>query len=226
MAMKKTEMEADASSYHQEMYFAVTAQRQGLQREAVKHALLALPFIDGMMQYERKYKDKAFDSIESIDIVLKYAPLLFDLQSLNDLEALLTAKRTIDRHASADLARDVDQARQRMWQAHHLWNHIERNPDCRQDELRRALGGDQDEWRAMAEAWHAMSLLRRTPAGGSCRLTLSTRLAEVVSAKCPSCGTIVQCPKAFCLETTGCPDCKADGVFVLLAGHAATESET
>jgi hypothetical protein len=179
-----------------------------------------------MMQYARKYEGVSFESVESIDFVLRFAPLLFDFVSLDSLEELLKRQRRIERDTSDDLAQRLAEARQRMWDAHRMWTHLEQTPGARQDELGRVLGGDQNRWRGVAETWEAMALLVRTPNRGSYRLALSTRMGEVVSAKCSACGAGAEAPKAMFLEPLTCRECRSTVSFVLLVGTtpaAATE---
>jgi hypothetical protein len=102
-----------------------------------------------------------------------------------------------------------------MWDAHRMWNHIEEHPETMQDGLRATLGGHQGRWRSIAEAWEKMGVLRRIPQGGSYRLAFITRLGEVVAAKCPSCGDVLEAPKAMWLEHTECPTCHSSVSFVI-----------
>lgn len=225
MAMTKAEMESHQGKYDALMAGARTAQRKGLYRQAVELALSSWEYIDGMMQYERKYEDKEFDSIESIDMVLKYAPFLFDFQSLDTLESLLNSKRRIEKNTAADLGDKLAQARALMWDVHRMWDHLEQHPDVRQDELRQVLGGNQDKWRSMAEMWEKMGLIHRTPEGGSYRVKLSTRLGEVISAKCPSCGSLADAPKGMLLEELACPECKETILFIFLLKESTPSTE-
>ena len=195
--MKKEEMGQHRMEYDALMGAARAALQEGLYRDAVEAALSAWDHIDGMMQYERKYGDRDFDSIEAIDLVLRYAPLLLDSSALAKLESLLKTQRRIDKNTSESLADKLAKAESRIWDAHKLWDYLEGHAETRQDELRQILGGDQDEWRSTAEAWEKMRLARRTPEDRSYRLALSTRMGEVVSGKCPSCGAVAEAPKSL-----------------------------
>jgi len=215
MAMTKAEMEHDCKTYENAMEAARTAHRNGLFRDAVKFALSAWDCIDGMMQYARRYEKAEFESIEAIDLVLKYSPMLFDYETLNALESMLKAHRRIERNTADDMGEKLSKARALMWDAHRMWNHLEANAEARQDELRAILGGDQGRWRSIAEAWERMGVLRRRMERGSYRLALIARLGEIVSAKCPSCGGVADAPKAMWLEHTVCPHCHTAGMFVI-----------
>jgi hypothetical protein len=222
MALKKAEMESHQAEYHALISQTRLALQEGLYAKAVELASSSWDFIDGMMQYERKYEGKEFDSVEGIDIVLEFAPLLFNFQSLDKLELLLKSQRRIDKHASDDLADRLSKARTRMWEAHRLWNHLERVSESNQEEFCSELGGDQTVWRTIAETWEEMGLIRRTPDGRSHRVALKTRMDEPVVAKCPSCAAIAKARKAKLLEEVTCPKCERAVVFVILANQRTT----
>ena len=217
MAKLKADLESDQVRYHELMDQVRSALKGGRHDEAVRLAASSYKHIDGMMQFERKYKDTEFSNIEAIDVVLDYAPLLFHSQLLDDLENLLKSERRIDRDASDDLAGDLSKARERMWEAYRLWNHIEKTGECRQDELRTELGGKQDEWRFITESWEKIGVIRRTPDRGSYRLSFSTRLDDDALAKCPACGAVIQQPKYKLLDDVDCLKCQTKGTFVFLS---------
>ncbi|MEX0742122.1 MAG: hypothetical protein WD079_04935 [Phycisphaeraceae bacterium] len=223
--MKKSEMQAHAAEYDRLLGEAHSAQRQGLYRAAVDCAFSAWDHVDGMMQYRRKYQDEDFESIRAIEIVLHYAPLLLDLKSLDTLAEVLKSSRRLEKNTSESLADKLADARERLWHNHRLWDHLEWHPEARQDELRQTLGGGQEYWRTVAEAWEAMALLVRQPAGRSYRLTLTTRMGALVPAKCSACGKTVEAPKAMLLEETACPHCATTTAFVFLAPTANAESQ-
>lgn len=209
-------MEAHQRQYKSLITKARSAVRKGRYHEAVKVSLSSWDYVDGMMQYERRYEEKEFTSIEGIEMVLKYAPLLLDFESLDTLEGLLKDHRRIEKGTSDVLADKLTDARTLMWEAHRLWSHLEEHPQARQDRLRKDLGGDQDEWRGIVELWAEMGLVERTPDGGSYLLALATRMGEIVSAKCTNCGDTVEAPKAMLLAELGCPECEARVPFVIL----------
>ncbi len=224
MAMKKAEMEEHASEYYAHMAAARAADGKGLFRVAVQAAKAAWAHVDGMMQYEQKYQDREFTSVPAIDLVLRYAPLLLDHASLAELESLFENYRRITKKTTDNLHSRLQEGRERIWANHRLWSHLELHPETRQDALRGALGGSQEYWRSVAEAWERMGLLCRTHDGASYRLALATRMGQVVSGKCPHCGRIAQAPKAMLLEQTTCPYCHATVHFVILAQQGKAEA--
>ena len=216
MALKKAELLELREKYDIAMSLAREAESHGMYAIAIDRAIEAWPFIDGMMQYCRRFEETEFKSVAAIDMVLRYAPLLFNSAALEKLGAMLKAEKRIDKNASADLAAMLTKARERLWMNHRMFCHLEERPGTRQDMLRTEIGGDQDYWRSAAEAWAAMGLLRREPVSNSYRLTLVTRLGEVVWGKCPNCGDRAQAPKAMFLEALSCTACKKSGEFVFV----------
>ncbi len=214
--MTRADMEAESCAYRALLERAREAIRSGLHAQALEAAQSSFKHIDGMMQYERKYADAEFVSVETIDIVLKYAPLFFHFQSLDALEILLKDERRIEKNTSEDLGEKLATARTLMWDAHRLWDHLERHESLRQDELRATFGGDQNRWRLLAELLGEMELVRRIPDGGSYRLSLVTRLDELTVAKCSSCGFAGRAQKSRFLAELLCPKCKRPGFFVIL----------
>src|SRR5438034_11671357 len=114
MPLKKSEMEAHRAAYYALISQAHAAIQQGLVQKAIELASASWEYIDGMMQYERRYESKEFDSVEGIDIVLEYAPLIFDFHILEKMAELLKSQRRIDKNASDDLAAKLDSAKQSM----------------------------------------------------------------------------------------------------------------
>ena len=222
MAMKKEDLERHRAQYHALMAKARVAHDEGLYHQAVELAFASWDHIDGMMQYERKYEEKEFDNVEGISMVLAYAPLLLDSESLDRLEILLKDQRRIDRNTSESVKEQLAKARALLWDAHRMWNQLERHPATRQDELPRILGGKKGQWRSVAEEWEKMGLLRRTPEGRSYRLDFSTRMDEVVLAKCPSCGVVAKARKTRFLNVQACPSCRSEVMFVILSKKVGT----
>lgn len=223
--MNKDEMEQHHECYHVLMRQARDAEAEGMYRAAVDRALESWDHVDGMMKYERKYSDKEFSTIPAIELPLRYAPMLFDIASLDRLEELLKSRRAIEKNTSDSLKEKLKQARQRLGNAHRLWNYLEYHPDARQDQLRTVLGGSQDRWRAMAEMWEKMGLVDRTPEGGSYRLSLTTRIGRIVLGRCSNCGHVAEAPKAMFLEALSCPECETESNFVILASEPIDENE-
>jgi hypothetical protein len=216
MAKTKAELEADCSEHYSAMCAVRAAHQSGEVSKAIELAVAAWQHIDGMMQFERRYGEKSeYESIDSIDYVLQYAPLTFDFQSLDWLSILLKRHRRIEKNTTADLAARLNAAQTMMWSAYRLWNYLERQADVRQDELCEALGGDRNEWQLLIESWEWMGLIGRIPDGETWQLRLLSSLNAQRRAKCPGCGAIVEATFIRCLDEITCPRCHATVHFVL-----------
>jgi hypothetical protein len=217
MAKKKDELRADRNRHVGLMRKVRAAHCDGRFQEAVELAVKALNNVDGMMQYESRFGDRSeYSSVDSIDYILRYAPLLFDLNSLERVAVVLKSQRRIDKNTTTDLATRLEVAESQMWEAHRLWDDLEEHGEVRQDELRQRLGGDQDEWRRMAETWEQMGVVQRTPDGGSYRVTITTCLGDTIRGKCPSCGVTGKATRERFLEEIKCPKCQATVHFVFV----------
>jgi len=223
--MKKAEMEEHKERYHAVMAEARSALAEGLYRKAIELALSSWGYIDGMMQYERRYEDRQFNSIEGIDIVLEYAPLLLDIHSLDTMESLIKSQRRVEKNTSQDLTDKLTKTRVLLWDAHRMWDCLEQHVDVRQGELPRILGGSASRWRSLAEAWERMGLVSRTPEGGTYRLSILTRMDEEILAKCPACGVVVKATKSKLLVEQACPKCHVRVPFVMLTRKRAVVEE-
>ncbi len=214
--MKKAEMEQHNQRYAELLKMAKGAEQEGLLKKAMQLAWESCEYVDGMMRHREKVDGTEFTSIPSVDLILRYAPLLFEADSLSRLEDWLRERKRVEKKTSEDLAGKIQAARELMWDAHRLWNHVEAAPGTRQDRLGKELGGNQDRWRWIAEMWERMGLLERVSAGPSYELSLATRMGKIVNGKCSECGAITQAPKAMFLEKVRCPDCSHHVLFTLL----------
>ena len=191
---------------------------QGAFLQALDTAIQSFDVIDAMMQFERKYEKRQFDRIEAIDIVLRYAPILFHTTSLEALNNLLKNQKRIDKNADADLAADLRCAYEKMWIAHALWEHLERSPSVPLGELS-AKTQDQRQARAILNEWVRMGLVDVTGATQETFVRLATNLLERVPAICSLCGVHIQGTKYKLLESRDCPGCHRPSTFVLIAAQ-------
>jgi hypothetical protein len=224
--MAKAELQAAQSMYDQCLERARAAERAGDFEGCISHAVAAWEYVADMMRFERRWEEAEFRSVPCIEFVLRYAPLLLDEDSLNRLAAFLKAEKSVDRFASDDLAARLSRARERLRIAFRLWTHIEHNPEARQDELRRLMGGDQDEWRDIAERWEKMGLVRRSPSMGSYTLRLTTELDATTYAKCHCCGAVVRSTRLDLLQSRDCTGCSQVSEFCILFTETSDAVET
>lgn len=217
MAKTKAELHADKDRYYSAVEQMRVAHNEGHHSQAVRVALVACDYVDGMMQFEHRFENVLDPvSVESIDYVLRYAPLLLDHQSLAKIDALFKSQKRIVKNTSVSLAENLATAQAVIWDAHRLWNHLERQEETLQDEMRAQLGGDQSRWRWIIEQWESIGLVRRIPESTSYRIRFTTRIASIVKAKCSSCGVIACAALGRFLEQNKCPKCNVSNYFVLL----------
>lgn len=218
MAKTKAELQSDADAYRRALSAMRKAHRDGDVLAAIEIAMKACDYIDGMMQFERRFEERTErENVETIHYVLQYAPLVFDRASLDTLAALLKSQKRIDKNTAADLALEIQSAFQLMWDAHRLWTVLEQANDVPQDKLRAKLGGDQERWRRIAESWSHMSLVERIPDRGSYRISLRSRIKAEIRAKCRGCGAVAKAAMGRFLEENTCPKCNNTSTFVILA---------
>ncbi len=224
MAMKKAELEVHYANYKERLLRAKASLQEGDYSKALKTAISTLSYIDGMMQFERRYNKREFASIEAIDMILEHAPLLFDLQSVIDLEELLKGSRRIEKNTTDSLNERVSEARVMLWEAYRLWKLLEHQGEASLDSLQETLGTNGGHWRVVATAWETMGVVQRQHDTNSDRVTLATRMNASSLAKCPACGAIVRAAKAKFLREQSCPKCKAVNLFVVIETQPTTDS--
>jgi hypothetical protein len=212
--MKKHELESHYGQYGVLVTHARKLEAAGEHLSSIEACKEAWLYADGMMQYGRRYENEEYRSLEAIEIVLKHAPLIFDSGSLGELRDLLKTFRRIDKNTEEDLTSKLASAEELMRAAHKLWNCIENSPGIRQNSLKKTLGGDQDQWRSIAERWEKMGVLIRDSVAGSYELRFSTRMDSPSNAKCTLCGSTHEVQKSAILEKQNCPQCHAKTNFI------------
>jgi hypothetical protein len=213
--MKKSEMAEMAANYHDRVTRARQAGEDGDYAGAIKRAASAWGLVDAMLKHDRS-ESRESESIEAFDLVAEYAPPAMDFRSLNDLETFLSENKRLARFADGQPTARLTKARALMWDAHRLWTEIERSPGLLQSSLPSRFGKPASHWTSIVAAWNKMRLVERQPDGSSFRLSLATRLGQLVSGKCPGCGHKEEVPKAMFLDKLKCPQCMARVLFVIL----------
>lgn len=210
---KKSELEHDHRQYLAFNARVKEAHSAGNYQAGVDLAVGSFVHVDGMMQFEAKYgKQSPFYSIDTIDFVLKYAPLLFDHESLDKLEALLKAQRRIEKNTAADLGEAIVTSRNQMWDAYRLWSLLEQVGKLTDKDLK-----SEPLLRSIATAWRKMGLLEHKTDGSVTTHVFVTRMEDKVRGKCPTCGATGSGAKAKLIEQITCPRCKQNVCFVLLS---------
>jgi len=216
MPLKKAEMEDHAWQYASLLEKAKSAILQGLTRQAVDLAFKSLPYIDGMMQYGKRYCSTSFETVEAIEIILEFAPLLLDFKSLELLRSLLNDKRRIERDTSVDIGEKLEKAVAQLKQVHAVLDRLEQKGAVEVLDLRSMFGKNWRQAENIQSNLLRMGLLKKVETGGKTILSLSTRLGQIVRAKCPECGEVADGPKGIFLEESACPRCAKSVLFVLL----------
>src|SRR5262245_41640487 len=145
---------------HAEYHALVNRAKDEISRHSYMPALRSIvqawDHLAQCMEYEQKHEGREFSNIESIDLALKYAPLVFATYVLDKLQSLLKSKRRIDRDASDDLAAMLADARARLDDARRLWNEIERVPGRNRSAVYESLGQPKRRWEGLIRDWQTM----------------------------------------------------------------------
>jgi hypothetical protein len=220
--MTKAELEHHWSAYHAALTEAQNAIALGDYKQAIENVVSSWEHIDGMIQYERKNSGTESVSIDTINIILQFAPLLFEYEILDRLEVLLKAQRRIEKNSSLNLSDLQAKARHSMYVAHRLWNHLEQSPAI-ESELCKQLEVNLEELHCIVAIWQKMGLVARLPEGNSYRVSLCSRMNQDTMAKCVSCGAVAKAHKSLFLDQVTCPRCHSATSFVLLADGALSK---
>jgi hypothetical protein len=212
----KAELQSAAVQHQLHVEAALAKEADKQFGSALDHCELAWQYVNDMMSYKRKHENVGFKNVPCIDLALRLAPLVLRSSTLDALDRVLKEQRSIDKHATDDLAARLTLSRNQLNDAYRAWDLIERNPGQRQDKLRELLGGVQDNWRWLAERWETMGIVERAPESNSYRLWMWSNLEDRVQAKCPACGAVLSGPKRAFLIELPCPSCSRFVVHVIL----------
>ncbi|MEX0937413.1 MAG: hypothetical protein WDZ59_06095 [Pirellulales bacterium] len=219
MAMKRAEMEFHASEYRMLAAKASKAHADREYLETLTYAKASWKHIDGMMRYERKYENREFASVETIDLAVALCPVVFDVSALDELEVLLKGQRQIERNTAHQLSEKITESRSIVNLAWQLWSDIERDGRVQlacKPPKRKQLAPLR-AW--ILEAWEALGVIQRMEDDGEVYLRFSTNTEDVALAKCPACGARAKAAKYKFLEMQSCPKCKNAVSFVLLKSN-------
>jgi hypothetical protein len=210
---KKAELERDHKRYMAHRKNMRRAEQDGQYQAALEAAASSLCHIEGMMGYDRKYgKQTQFHSIETIDFLLTYAPLLFDVENLGKVEELIKTRRVIAKNTVVDWTELISSARSALWDAYRLWTLFEEVGFLAKSHLK-----NEPLLRSIANKWRKIGLTVRKTSESIDGDELTTRLLHKVKGKCPSCGATGTGTKERLLKTITCPRCKTEVQFVWLA---------
>lgn len=217
----KSELQADRDRYYEWLTIARNERARGNFGKAIDRSLVAFPYIDGMMQFERKYEPRSdasrdHESIEAIDIVLDYSPYLFRFDAISSVRQLLDKQRRIDRNTTEDLRAKLASATRLMWELRKLWTELEQAGRLESSIALDALRIERAFLTKDAlNPWHACGVLQHDPSRSY--LELSTQMHAPWRGKCPKCGCVAKGPKRKLLEPVNCPKCKHSVTFTLIS---------
>ncbi|HUE15630.1 MAG TPA: hypothetical protein VMR25_15795 [Planctomycetaceae bacterium] len=215
--MKKADLETHHNAYHVLIHKALSAQKTGLYREAIAFAVSSWNHIDGMTQYQQKYAGQEVTSIQGIDFVLQYAPLMLDFESLDQLETVLRTQRRIAKQTGIDWEHRLDRAKHLMWDACRFWDYLEQHTTVAAQDLSDVHGSERKQWNRIADEWSEMGIVHRISSGKTHGWSLVTHMERPILAKCPRCAAVIKAAKSKCLDDLHCPKCRQKSVFVWLA---------
>lgn len=185
---------------------------------AVQYCVASFEYINLMMQHEQKQNDREFETIETIEIVLKYAPALFDAESLASLAKILKSQKRIDKHATDDLAAKTSEAIELIQVAYTVWNKLQNNT---QHNLAQVLKSVSAESLARIEEvvriWSHQGYVQLHQLEDEIIPCISNPQEVSVKGKCPSCGVLVNGKKYHFWRANKCPKCHKESVFVIMA---------
>ena len=217
MAKTKLQLERDHRLFHGAICKMQRAEEIGDIPGAVSAAVDSWRYLDGMLQYERRYLSRAeFATIESIDFALNFAPLVFDVKSLNTLESHLKSTRRIEKCTTENLSDSLRRARGRLNQAGRIWTHLEHHSPSAVEALRSLVESDDFDPLMAIRIWQELGLVDvfDDECGRSVRLLNFGD--ERVCGKCPSCGVVGNGSVSEFLEERTCPLCQTSVDIVLL----------
>jgi len=212
----KAELESASRHYHHYLVAAKTAIQAGNIFAAIQNSVASLSSIDGMMQFERKSNQREFNSIETIELILTYSPVIFDSESLDRLADVLKSQKRIDKNASADIAKNLKTARQQLNNSYQLWLHLLQFPNHTIEAAMENVGAPKEWLTWLVQYWEMQGYARRIELTGKTHVQVMLPQDEIVSAKCPGCGVVGNGKKWQFWNTNTCPKCKHQVVFVMI----------
>jgi hypothetical protein len=184
---------------------------------AVNCASESLHLIPPMMQFERKYNSREFDSVETIDLILTFAPPLFLIDALDKVGEVLGEFRAIERNTDADMASKLSHARSVMQMARGLWTLAERKEAFTSDDAWEQFGGNDEVAMSVVQVWTDVRAIIPTATTPPLQWRLVSPFHDNCRCKCPSCGATGKGLLQFAMQETICPGCKNGVTFVILS---------
>lgn len=221
MAMKKAEMEAQHKEYSRFVLEARSAVERLEFRESIRLAECSWEFIDGMLQFEKRFLSSEKVNIHGLTIVFHYSPLLLDFEILERLESFLESTPRVKKNSDKDVIRQLEESRECLAQSHKLWGWLDDRKSIYMDDVKNS----KSSIKKIVAFWVETGIAKWIPKSERQVLKLVTHLQEIIRGKCSFCGVCVQAQKSKLLDTVVCPNCKQRMVFTLLADQVSQASK-
>lgn len=212
--MSKAILQAAQVAYDDAVAQARAYEREGRLDEAIASSKKAWQYVEDMMKFERRWEKREFSSVPCIDMVLRYAPLLLDEESLSDLEALLKSRKSIDRLASDDLAAQLQKARDHLSDARKVWAMLDGRDWTDSAEIVRLSGVGAAAGRKSLTDWQKIGAIEARDVDGRREIRPVFADARPTVAACRFCGSDVQCTCGETLQPRACAKCGKTSCFI------------
>jgi len=151
-----------------------------------------------------------------LDVILTYAPPLFEHAVLMSLMEWLKASRRILASHPTNYSELAKAALVREDVARQAWNQIEREPGVLLGGLIDRLPVGRKSIEEILPTWEKLGIVICERTGFDVRLSLRTRLDEEIEAVCPACGVHGHAKKEVLWRHTNCKKCGASGHYHLI----------
>jgi hypothetical protein len=176
---------------------------------AVKAAEASLPDAWQAVAFLRRFREVEKPGLPGVELLLKYAPVVFAWRALDAVEAWFNDANRKDKKAYAHLTADLAAARQALAEAARLWDELDSPLGC---PVSRASSPAAV---AALDAWVAMGAVRvQGPAGFGAGRHVSHPTGRF-EARCGSCGESHRASLSDFLNPVTCPGCRRASEFVL-----------
>lgn len=213
--MKKSDAQKDTLEYASLITEAHAFLSSDQFLKGYKTALKAFEYVPGMVHHETKHAERQLDSVSAIEIVCEFAPYLLDTGAIDDVDALLKKKRTIDRDTDTSLSAMAHFARAQISAVHAIWHTIEIGGQLTPESLIERLPYTKSATLKILNKLVQLGILESVVDGSHTQLQLTTDMQRPQRALCPACGARVTAPKSKLLDENNCPKCANRVSFVI-----------
>ncbi|MFT3882934.1 MAG: hypothetical protein QM703_25170 [Gemmatales bacterium] len=207
----KAELEWQRTAFRTYVAQSKEALSQHQYSNAIELAIQSFAFIDGMIQYERRYEQVEDQPYPTIKTVLSYSPVLFRWKAIDEVERLLDSTKRIEKNSQIDWRAKIDHSRRLLGHALETWTNIHARNSATYD-------GDQNrriERVFILSTWENMGYVTKPNENGDLHSFVSN-MEMRTRAKCKYCGDVCDATKATFLADIKCLKCGVTNLFVIL----------